>query len=119
MACPLDLCHSKKMDQTGVCINTTCLLRQNSLPSIGITECLVCLASTECFMQPICTHYLCTPCIRKVYYLCDIEDIATHLREIHKGNPEEMADRLKEYEYTLTNQAVQIKELRLCPMCRR
>jgi len=119
MACPLDLCHSKKMDQNGVCINTTCLLRQNSLHPVGITECLVCLASTECFMQPICKHYLCTPCIRKVYYLCDIEDIATHLREIHKGNPEEMADRLKEYEYTLTNQAVQIKELRLCPMCRR
>jgi len=119
MSCPLELCHSKKMDAHGVCINTSCLLRQNSLQPIGVTECLVCLTSTECFMQPICKHYVCAPCIRNVYYLCDIEDIATHLRGIHQGKPEEMADRLKEYEYKLAHQARQIKELRMCPMCRR
>ncbi len=110
MACPLTHCLSKKVDQNGVCINTTCLLLQNSLQPVGITECLVCLASTECFMQPICKHYLCASCIRRVYYVCDVEDTMKCL----STNTDQ-----KEHEYYLKNQAVQLAELRSCPVCRR
>ena len=112
MPCPLPACLSKKVDQNGVCINTTCLLRQNSLQPVGITECLVCLASTECFMQPICKHYLCTTCIRRVYYVCNIEDM------IPADRPTD-PDQLKEYNYRMANQAAQLAELRSCPVCRR
>ena len=113
MTCPLPFCLSKKVDQNGVCINTTCLLRQNSLQPVGIIECLVCLVSTECFMQPICKHYLCATCIRRVYYVCDMEDIVKCI-STNTTDP----DRQKEHEYHVKNQAAQLKELRSCPVCR-
>jgi len=109
MSCPLPFCLSKKVDQNGVCINTTCLLRQNSLQPVGVIECLVCLISTECFMQPICKHYLCATCIPRVYYVCDIEDTC----------PPTDPDQRKEYNYRMANQAAQLAELRSCPVCRR
>jgi len=107
MSCPLPFCHSKKVDQNGVCINTTCLLRQNSLQPVGIIECLVCLVPTECFMQPICKHYLCATCITRVYYVCDIEDILP------------IDPNQTEHSYYMANQAAQLAELRACPVCRR
>ncbi len=70
-------------------------------------------------MQPICKHYLCITCIRRVYYIYDMEDIIAHLRCLRTEKPEHIMDRLKEYEYVLANQAAQIKELRSCPVCRR
>ena len=111
MTCPLPFCLSKKVDQNGGCINTTCLLLQNSLQPVGIIECLVCLVSTECFMQPICKHYLCATCIRRVYYVCDIEDMIPIDRPT---DPDQ-----KEHDYYMANQAAQLAELRSCPVCRR
>ena len=119
--CPFYNCLSKKIDNTNHCINDNCLHRNNCLQPIGKIECPICTHVVECYMQPICKHFLCASCITKTYYVDDIEEMPRCLSQILSKNLSEkdIIDEIKQFNYDMNIKTALIKEMRECPVCIR
>jgi hypothetical protein len=119
---PLNIGVSQKIEYIPKCINDTCLNRNNCLRPVGKIECPVCNIVSECYMQPICKHFLCKSCITKTYYIDDdIEEIPRCLNKIlTKKIPEkDMIEDIKKFNYETCIRVALIKEMRECPVCIR
>ena len=119
--CSLSNCLSKKIDDEYYCTNSTCLRRNNCLQHIGQVECPICNKVEECYMQPICKHFLCASCITKTYYIDDIEEIPRCLNQIlaKKISEKDMIDEIRQFNYDIKLTCALIKEMRECPVCIR
>jgi hypothetical protein len=118
---PLNTCLSQKIEHIAECSNDTCLYRNNCLRPVGKIECPVCNIVSECYMQPICKHFLCKPCVTKTYYIDDIEEIPRCLNKIltKKISEKDMIDDIKQFNYETCIRVAIIKEMRECPVCIR